>query len=189
MRHRKRLDRLAVQLRTAATDRARRVSYRSCLGMNNHEVAEAVAATVTEETAALFEEVISQAHHYAEHGRLAPDGSRHLHGFIQWAWRYLPLGWSSLPAKMPTAWLTAWTKGYIAEVGWDKTPVSPQPHVRCESCFLVHPNRDADGEWGGPSKCAACGGTDFSCQQMFDMRLFSRDGGRTRFAADAWTGQ
>jgi hypothetical protein len=155
--------------------------------MDPKDVAEAVARTITDETVGLFGDVIKHAAHYREHGRTEPDGTRHLHGFIDWVWRYLPLGWSSLPAKMPVDLLTAWVKGYIPEFGWDKKPISPQPDLRCESCYLAHPNRNARGEWGGPDACAACGGKDFSSQQFYDMRLFSRDGGVTRFEADAWT--
>jgi hypothetical protein len=187
MRHRKRLDRLAKSLHGIAADRARRVSYRCCVGLTTEELSNALAATLTEETVGLFEELIQQAAHYMEHGRRNRDGSLDPHGFLRWMWRYLPLGWSSLPTKMPAPLLTSWVKGYIPEFGGSKEPISPQPCIRCESCYLVHPNRNANGEWGGPNACAACGGTDLSGQQYFDMRLFSRDGGITRFQGDAWT--
>jgi hypothetical protein len=154
--------------------------------MTPEEACEAVALTIGKDTLDLFEQVIEQAEHYKEHRRPPKEGAIDLPGFVRWMWQHLPMGWSSLPVRMPVDLLTAWVRGYIPEAGWDKRPISPQPDLRCESCYLVHPNRDKHGEWGGPDVCAACGGRDFSGQQFFDMRLFSRDGGCTTFAADAW---
>jgi hypothetical protein len=76
---------------------------------------------------------------------------------------------------------------YIREAGWDHRPTCPTQGGRCESCYLVHPNRDARGEWGGPDACSACGGTRLSGRVYFRSGAFSMDGGITLIEADAWT--
>lgn len=187
MRHLKRLDKLKGQLRTIAANRARAVSYRSCAALDWGDLAMAVGAAVKKEDATVFLEIMSQAADYRDRGRPNRDGTPLLHGFIVWVLCDLAHGWSSLPAKLPTDLLTAWSKGYIRDAGGDHKPISPFPSVRCEACYLVHPNRDARGGWGGPDACSACGGTRLSGRVYFRGDAFSMDGGRTLIEADAWT--
>jgi hypothetical protein len=147
----------------------------------------AVGKSIKEEDAPIFMEIMDQAADYAARARRHPDGSRYLHGFIVWVLCDLANGWSSFPTKLPTHLLTAWSKGYIREMGWDHKPVAPVPSIRCESCYLVHPNRDARGECGGPDTCSACGGTRLSRRVYFRSGSFSMDGGCTLIEADEWS--
>lgn len=187
MKHRKRLDKLAGQLRTMATDRARAVSYRSCVGLERDDLVLSVAKSVRELDIPILKVIIDQTTDYAARGRPHPDGTRCLHGFVVWIICDLVNGWSSLPAEIPTGFLTAWSKGYERAAGWNGEPRSPVASLRCEDCYLVYPNRDASGEWGGPDICLVCGSTRLSGRVYFRSGAFSLDGGCTVIEADAWT--
>lgn len=64
-----------------------------------------------------------------------PDNT---HGFVRWLWT-LPDGTSTLPDKLPRAFLLLWRDSYVSKWDYRGHPWCPAPFWRCRECKLVLP--------------------------------------------------